>query len=143
MFQKILVPFDLSNQSTRAYKVAIDLATKYGSSVTVLTCLEGDAWHHRYYDGRADVELMKKQRKATEKHFEKLEPLGTKKGVSVTSYMMESKSVIKDIVSFAKSRKFDLIVMGSHGKTGLDKMILGSVTNGVSQKSSCPLLIVK
>lgn len=143
MFQNILVPFDLSVQSTRAFKVALDLAKNYGSKVTLLTCLEGDAWHHKYYDARADSELIKKQKKVTKEHLEKLESLADKNNISIKSQILTSKSVVNDIVTFAKSRKYDLIVIGSHGRTGFDKLLLGSVANGVSQKSTCPILIVK
>ncbi len=143
MFQNILVPFDLSVQSTRAFKVALDLAKNYNSKVTLLTCLEGDAWHHKYYDARADSELIKKQKKVTKEHLEKLESLADKNNISIKSQILTSKSVVNDIVTFAKSRKYDLIVIGSHGRTGFDKLLLGSVANGVSQKSTCPILIVK
>jgi len=54
-----------------------------------------------------------------------------------------SKSVVNDIVVFAKSRKYDLIVIGSHGRSGFDKTLLGSVANSVSQKAKCPILIIK
>ncbi|MDH3780169.1 MAG: universal stress protein [Nitrosopumilus sp.] len=143
MFQNILVPFDLSTQSTRAFKVALDIAKNYNSKVTLLTCLEGDAWQHKFYDSRADAELLKKQKKVTEKYVEKLESLADKNKVTVKSQIIKSKSVVNDIVTFAKSRKHDLIVIGSHGRTGFDKVFLGSVANGVSQKTSCPILIVK
>ena len=143
MFQNILVPFDLSTQSTRAFKVALDIAKNYNSKVTLLTCLEGDAWQHKFYDSRADAELLKKQKKVTEKYVEKLESLADKNKVTVKSQIIKSKSVVNDIVTFAKSRKHDLIVIGSHGRTGFDKVLLGSVANGVSQKTSCPILIVK
>ena len=143
MFKNILVPFDLSVQSTRSFKVALDLAKNYNSKITLLTCLEGDAWHHKYYDARADSELIKKQKKVTKEHLEKLESLADKNNVSVKSQILTSKSVVNDIVTFAKSRKYDLIVIGSHGRTGFDKLLLGSVANGVSQKSTCPILIVK
>lgn len=143
MFKNILVPFDLSVQSTRSFKVALDLAKNYNSKVTLLTCLEGDAWHHKYYDARADSELIKKQKKVTKEHLEKLESLADKNNVSIKSQILTSKSVVNDIVTFAKSRKYDLIVIGSHGRTGFDKLLLGSVANGVSQKSTCPILIVK
>ena len=143
MFQNILVPFDLSTQSTRAFKVALDIAKNYNSKVTLLTCLEGDAWQHKFYDSRADAELLKKQKKATEKYLEKLESLADKNKVTVKSQIIKSKSVVSDIVTFAKSRKHDLIVIGSHGRTGFDKVLLGSVANGVSQKTSCPVMIVK
>jgi nucleotide-binding universal stress UspA family protein len=143
LFQNILVPFDLSTQSTRAFKIALDLAKNYNSKITLLTCLEGDAWHHKYYDVSADSELIKKQKKVTEKHLEKLQTLADKNNISVKSQILKSKSVVNDIVTFAKSRKYDLIVIGSHGRTGFDKLLLGSVANGVSQKSKCPVLLVK
>jgi len=143
LFQNILVPFDLSNQSTRSFKVALDVAKKYQSKITLLTCLEGDAWHHKYYDARADSELIKKQKKVTKKYVEKLELLAEKNDVSMKSRIMPSKSVVKDIVTFAKSGKYDLLVIGSHGRSGFDKWLLGSVANGVSQKANCPVLIVK
>lgn len=143
MFSNILVPFDLSNQSTRAFKIAVNLAKQYNSKITLLTCLEGDAWHHKYYDARADNELIKKQRKATLSHIAKLETLANKSKVSIKSQILKSTSVVRDITTYAKSRKIDLIVMGSHGRTGVDKLILGSVANGVTQKASCPVLIIK
>ncbi|PIW32603.1 MAG: universal stress protein [Nitrosopumilales archaeon CG15_BIG_FIL_POST_REV_8_21_14_020_37_12] len=143
MFTNILVPFDLSNQSIHAFKTALNLAKKYNSKITILTCLEGDAWHHKFYDSRADNELIKKQKKVTLSHITKLEILAKKENVSTKSQIIKSTSVVKDIVSFSKSRKIDLIVMGSHGRTGIDKLILGSIANGVTQKASCPVLIVK
>jgi len=143
MFKNILVPFDLSSQSTRAFKVAVDVAKKYNSKIVILTCVEGDAWHHKYYDAKADSELIKKQEKVSKKHLEKLELIAIKNKVPITSNIIASKSVIKDIVTFAKSRKHDLVVIGSHGRTGFDKLLLGSVANGVSQKIRCPVLIVK
>lgn len=143
LFQNILVPFDLSTQSTRAFKIALDIAKCRDSKITLLTCLEGDAWHHKYYDARADAELIKKQKKVSEKHLEKLESLAEKNNVSVKSQIITSKSVVNDIVNYAKSRKYDLVVIGSHSRTGFDKLLLGSVANGVSQKIGCPVLIVK
>ena len=143
MFSNILVPFDLSNQSVRAFKNALDIAKKYNSKVTILTCLEGDAWHHKFYDSRADNELIKKQKKVTLSSVANLESLAQKTGVPTRSQIIKSTSVVKDIITFAKSRKVDLIVMGSHGRTGIDKLILGSVANGVTQKASCPVLVIK
>jgi nucleotide-binding universal stress UspA family protein len=143
MFTNILVPFDLSNQSIRAFKTALDIAKKYNSKVTILTCLEGDAWHHKFYDLRADNEIIAQQKKVTLSHIAKLEILAKKANITPKSQILKSTSAVRDIITFAKSRKIDLIVMGSHGRTGLDKLILGSVANGVSQKARCPVLIVK
>ncbi len=138
-----MVPFDLSNQSIHAFKTALDIAKKYNSKITLLTCLEGDAWHHKFYDSRADNEIIKKQKKATLDHIAKIEPLAKKANIIIKSQIFKSTSVVKDIVTYAKSQKIDLVVMSSHGRTGMDKLILGSVANGVTQKSSCPVLIIK
>ena len=143
LFESILVPYDLSKCSNHAFKVALNLAEKYNSKLNVLTCIEGDPWHHKYYDSRADAELLKKQRKAAEEYTSKLEAAAKKKGVKITTSVVKTESIIKQIVTFAKSRKIDLVVMGSHGRTGFDRFILGSVTNGVAQKVNCPVLIVK
>lgn len=143
LFQNILVPYDLSKPANHAFKIALDMAKKYNSKITVLTSVEGDSWHHVYYDSRADNELIKKQKKAATAYISKLENLAKKANVPFKSQIIKSTSTVKTIVAFAKSRKHDLIVMGSHGRTGIDKLLLGSVANGVVQKSSCPVLIVK
>lgn len=143
LFQNILVPYDLSKCSNHAFKVGLNMAQKYGSALTVLTCIEGDPWHHRYYDYRADAQLLKQQRKAAVDHISKLDAAAKKVGISIHSYVLRTTSVVKQIIDFTKTNKIDLVVMGSHGRTGFDKLILGSVTNGVAQKVKCPVLIVK
>ena len=119
------------------------IAKKYDSKITILICIQVDTWHHKFYDSRADAELLKKQKKTITPHIEKLETLANKSNISMKSQILRSLSVVKDITTYAKSHKFGLIVMGSHGRTGIDKLILGSIANGVLQKSSCPVLIIK
>ena len=143
LFQNILVPIDLSNHSTRAFKVALDVAKKYQSKITLLTCLEANASHHLYYEARPSSQQIKKQSKVVKKHHEKLESLAEKNSILAKSKILISGSAVNNIVTFAKSQKHDLIVIGSHGRTGFDKLLLGSVANGVSQKAKCPILIVK
>jgi len=143
LFQNILVPVDLSNQSTRAFKVALDVAKKRNSKITILTCFEIDASHHLYYVSGASSQQIKKQTKVVKKYFEKLKSIAEKTDIPVKSKILTQGSAINNIVSFAKSQKHDLVVIGSHGRTGFDKWLLGSVANGVSQKTGCPILIVK
>jgi len=143
LFQNILVPFDLSNQSTRAFKVAFDIAKKYQSRITLLTCIEDYALNHLYYVSGTSSQQLKKQSKVVKKHHEKLTSLAKKNNIPVKSKILTSESVVNDIVTFAKSRKHDLVVIGSHGRTGFDKLLLGSVANGVVHRVKCPVLIVK
>jgi nucleotide-binding universal stress UspA family protein len=143
LFQNILVPVDLSKQSTRAFKVALDISKKYDSKITVITCIEVYASYHLYYQSSTVSQQIKKQSKIIKNHFKELENFAEKKDVSLKFKILKSDSVVKEIISFTKSKKHDLIVIGSHGRTGFDKLLLGSVANGVSQKSNCPVMIVK
>ena len=55
----------------------------------------------------------------------------------------EVTSIVKEIINIVKSKKSDLIVIGSHGRLGLNKLILGSVANGVAQQAKCSVMVVK
>ena len=73
----------------------------------------------------------------------KLESISKKKKIAMTSKIFVTDSTVKRIISFTKSNKIDLIVMGSHGRTGINKLILGSIANGVIQSSKIPVLVVR
>ncbi len=144
LFKKILVPYDGSACSIRAFKISMDMAKKYNSKVTVLSCLQTDfrvPWHG--FDYRVHDALKKKQKEVALNNIAHLESIARKAGVKVSSKLSDSNSIVKTLVSFAKSHKISLIVMGSHGRTGFDKLLLGSVAHGVSQQARCPILIVK
>lgn len=86
---------------------------------------------------------VKKYKETIKKEITKLESESKNKKISLTAKIFVTDSIVKQILSFSKSQRIDLIVMGSHGKTGLDKLILGSVANGIVQKSKIPVLIVR
>ena len=102
LFKNILVPFDLSSTSTRAFKIALDIAQKYESKITLITCVEGDAWHHKFYDARVDNMLLKKQSKVAKKYMEKLESQADKAEVDIKLQIL--KSVIHRITGFNHER---------------------------------------
>ncbi len=143
-FKNILVPYDGSKCSDHAFNVAIDVAKKYNSKITIVTCLEKD-YRTPWYgpESRVTDALLKKQKKAVDKNFSSLENVAKKSKVSISSKIMVVQSIVKSLLSFTTSNRVDLIVMGSHGRTGFDKLLLGSVANGISQKARCPVLIVK
>ena len=143
VFKNILVPYDGSKCSYHAFGVAIDIAKKYNSKIKIVTCLESDFRTPFYPDARVSETVLKKQKKAVEKNFLKLEEHAKKSKVSISSKIIVVQSIVKSLLSFATSNRVDLIVMGSHGRTGFDKLLLGSVANGISQKARCPVLIIK
>jgi len=87
--------------------------------------------------------LLKQQRDSANSALSKVDSIAKKQGIKLVKYVLESNSVVKTVVTFSKSGKFDLIVMGTHGRTGWSKLILGSVANGIIQTAHCPALVVK
>jgi len=142
--KKILVPYDGSPCSKHAFKMALDLAHKYDSNLIVLSCIEklnGSWFGLDFYPGYQKE--VQKHSKAIQKEIDKLEEDSKKIKVPFSSKIFTTDSTVKQILSFTKNKRVDLIVMGSHHRTGMEKLVLGSVANGVVQKSKIPVLIIR
>ncbi len=144
VFKNILVPYDGSDCSLRAFKIATEIAKKFNSKLTAITVIP-KFYHTRSLYALLNYEktLVNKQRDSANTALSKIRTTAKKQGIDVVIDILESNSVIKQIVSFAKSKKVDLIIMGTHGLTGLDKLILGSVANGVSHRVNCSIFLVR
>ncbi len=144
LFQNILVPYDGSKCALHAFEIAIDMAKKYNSNLVIITniarSIHSGTW---FSDYRYGASILKKEKKEAIKALSKLESIAKKGGVEIVTDVLESNSLVKKLVSFAKSKKIDLIIMGTHGRTGLNKLIVGSVASGVSQRVGCPVLLVR
>ena len=143
LFRNIMVPYDGSKNSSRAFKVAIDLAKKYNSKITGITCIDVIYRGQWYYDSDYYAVKIKKQKEIVRKSVVNLEKAAKKEGIGFAFEIFQSRSVVEKIITFAKTKKIDLIVMGSHGRTGFDKLLLGSVANGVVQRVKCHVMIVR
>jgi nucleotide-binding universal stress UspA family protein len=76
--------------------------------------------------------ILKKDEKAAKENISKIiEPVKAKTGIPITFNIIPVISASDAIAPFAKSHKIDLVVMGSHGRTGFSKVLLGSVSQGV------------
>jgi len=141
LFKNILVPYDGSSHSKHAFKVALDMAKKYNSKLSMVTVLDTSTgyWAHTSLWDKA----MGGAKTLVTKEFESFESTAKKAKVSFHSEIIESKSVTKTIVSYSKSKKNDVIVMGAQGITGWDKLILGSITDSVVHRVKCPVLIIR
>lgn len=143
LFRNILVPYDGSKYSYHACKVALDIAKKYNSKVTGITCLDVIYRGTWYYDSDYYNTKIEKQKESVRKSFSNLEKFAKKQDITFDLKIFQTRSAVEKIVTFAKTKKIDLIVMGAHGRTGFDKLLLGSVANGVTQRVRCPVLIIK
>ena len=143
-FKNILVPYDDSECSLHAFKIAAEIAKKFNSKLTVLTVIPKSYHTSGFYTNvKFDEILLKEQRDSANSALSKVDSIAKKQGIKLVKYVLESNSVVKTLVTFSKSEKFDLIVMGTHGRTGWSKLILGSVANGIIQTAHCTALVVK
>lgn len=142
-FKNILVSYDGSVYALRAFNKAIELAKQHNSNLKVVACLDVANLGGWYIDKRINKDIMKKAKSLTEDLFSKLNNTAKKNSIEVDFKIIESNNTVNALVSFTKSRNIDLVIMGSSGRGGFDKVLLGSVSNGVMQKAKCPVLIVK
>ncbi|MDH3764618.1 MAG: universal stress protein [Nitrosopumilus sp.] len=113
------------------------------AKIQVLTCLEKDNLDAWYKDKRVNKQIIKDAKNFAMAFLSKLENTAKDSGVLLSVHILETKSISKQIVDFAKSKKINLIVIGSQGQTGFNRFLLGSVSNAVSQSAKCPVLIIK
>ena len=142
-FKNILVPYDGSEPANRAFRAALDIAKRDQAKLKVITFIgEADvgAW---YEDLKLDYEALKKFKDSASKLLDGLKEMAKKEDVHIASDIIEADSVVKKIISFVKEKKIDLVIMGSSGKGKFDRIMLGSVSRGVSEHSPCPVMIIK
>ncbi|MCV0400129.1 MAG: universal stress protein [Nitrosarchaeum sp.] len=139
----ILVPFDGSSYSVKAFNAALGIAKRKKAKINVLTCLEKENLGAWYVDKRVNEKIIKDAKKFAMGFLSKLEKTAKDSDVSLSIHILEAKSISKRILRFADSKKINLIVIGSHGQTGFNRFLLGSVSNAVCQSAKCPVLIIK
>jgi len=151
IFSKILIPVDGSTNSMKAIDYAIDLADKYKSELLALHVLysqSGFAFHKETVAGAItssslnDLNLDAKQE--AEKWFEEINKRAEEKKVHIkTEVVFTVISIVEGILTYAEKENINLIIIGSKGKSGWKKLIVGSVASGISTYAHCPILIVK
>lgn len=144
MFKHILVPVDGSPTAQKAVEKAAGLAKAFGSEVTALyvidpypfTGLGSDfAYGQAEYLAAATAEASE----ATEAARTTL----TAAGVKVDTRVSEAHAAWRGILETAEALGADLIVMGSHGRRGLEKLVLGSVAQRVLAQAQVPVMVVR
>ena len=149
-FKKILVAVDGSEESFKAAQYAIDLAKKEEERVQLisLTVNETPSSLLSTIEPSALERWRERLKAQSETFFDKiistygLDINGGK--VQMRTEMIDSvKSAYATIVEYAEKEKVDLIVLGTKGKTGFKRILLGSVASGVVTHATCPVLVVR
>jgi nucleotide-binding universal stress UspA family protein len=150
VIRKILVAVDGSKPSLIASVQAIDISKRLNAEMTAIYVVSPDIRYNYLEDTitprlpRALKDVMMIAMQTGEKHLDKVKQKAREKDVRVkTDVIIGISSVVKEIVEYAEKNKIDMIVIGSRGLSGIKKMLLGSVANGVVTYAHCPVLVAK
>ena len=144
-FSKILYATDYSKASARALDEAIALAKQNRAELLVLHVIDAVPPYVAGEDiGGADLymKLEETTKQEAETSMKKLMEKLRKLKVNAKSLLLRG-TAHEQIVRAAKSRRANLIVIGTHGRTGLSKLLMGSVANQVVSRAHCPVLTVR
>jgi nucleotide-binding universal stress UspA family protein len=139
MYKKILVPTDGSEFAKKAQKHALFLANVTGAEIVAVTVTENNFVSGLPLDDEVYQlnQILKERSEENLKEFDELNEYDLK-----INHVIKEGSPAKCILEVAQEENVDLIVMGSSGKSGFDRFIMGSVADKVVNSAKCAVLII-
>jgi nucleotide-binding universal stress UspA family protein len=139
-FQNIVIATDGSENTQKAISFGIKLAKLSEAKIHALHVVDTSSFAQSWTAGKETLHdiLIKDGQKATSK----VKKCGEASGVEVKEILLEGHPS-NEIINFAEKNDIDLIVMGTLGKTGLDRFLMGSVAEKVVRNSKIPVLVVR
>ena len=147
MYQRILVPTDGSTLSKKAVKSAIEMAAVADAELIALYVVP--RYPVSYFEGGISVpdsEVARAERQWAEKGqavVDAVQKAALAAGVKARGVLARSDLVAESVISTAKKHRCDLIVMASHGRKGIKRVLLGSETQHVLTHSKLPVLVLR
>jgi len=139
---RLLVAVDLSDSTKKIVKKAEEIAKALSAKVWILHNAEPgpDALEFKA-DPRAARESLAKKFHSEHRQIQKIAKRLRKEGLKATALLVHG-STVETILNEASKLNVDMIVVGSHGRSAMYHLLMGSVSEGVLQKSRCPILVV-
>jgi len=147
MYEQILVPTDGSEAARAAVDQAADIASKYGAMIHALYVIDIDTTSVTLGSGqverlqRGELDEMPEVKARAEDATGYVADVGAGYGVEVEEHVVVGYPA-RSIRSFVEDHDIDLVVIGSHGRSGLSRVILGSVAEKVLRQTRLPVLVV-
>ena len=140
-YERILVPTDGSEETRRAVEHAIDLAEEHDATIHALYVVNSASFSSLPMESSWEsvASMMNKEGEAA---LDDVEGIAEERGVTVERALVDG-NPSREIVRYAEDEDCDLVVMGTHGRGGIDRLLLGSVAEKVVRSSSVPVLTVR
>jgi nucleotide-binding universal stress UspA family protein len=144
MFTRILVPVDGSTCASSAVDVAIDLAKLQGARLTIVNVVDPAKAALASMDpyGGTAIPWLEALTEDGKTLLNEASERARRAGVTLSATHLLNGNAVEQIAATAAEEACDLIVIGSHGRSGLSRLVLGSVAEGVMRETSVPTLIV-
>jgi nucleotide-binding universal stress UspA family protein len=144
MYKHILIPVDGSSTSLQAVRQAVAIASAFGSAVSAIYVMDpypftGVGTEFAY----GQAQYVSAAKAEAEEALTAVRAQIEAAGLKVETRVVDAHATWRGIVETADAVQADLIVMGSHGRRGLEKLVLGSVTQRVLQHATQPVLVVR
>ena len=139
---KILVPTDFSGHSEKAFRYACECATVFDADIFLLHVFDTRVVDNVYHIHQLTPDAARKEMRASaEQSVKRFSALDEAKGVRITPLYEEGIPQI-EVKRVAVEIAADLIVMGTHGTTGLTQLLYGTTAEGVVRGAPCPVLTI-
>lgn len=139
-FEKILVPVDYSDNGDLAMAYAVSLAREHEAEVHLVHVYEEPfAYVDGGFTGTPVRDIPPADLKEEQDRFDRVAP---PKGIRFRRKFIVG-TPATELVNYAKANEIDLVVMGTHGRTGVSRLLVGSVAESVMRHSPCPVLTIK
>lgn len=139
--QKILVPTDGSDYSVHAAEYAISIAKVNNAQITVAYVLD-EVVIDRFTKMTEREDIERELKIDGQRYVNYILGLAAKEGVKATSLIVKGRP-FEQIVHLSNGLSIDLIVMGTYGRRGADRILIGGVAERVIEYARCPVLVVK
>ncbi|MCA9108604.1 MAG: universal stress protein [Planctomycetaceae bacterium] len=142
--QKLLVPTDFSEFSNHALRYGCEFAKRFGAQLHLLHVMDASLTMPDPIMGApvSDAELNDLQNRAATA-IEDLPESDWLIGIDHVKRVIQIGSPFVEIIRYAKQQEIDMIVLGTHGRTGLAHVLIGSTAERVIRKAPCPVLTVR
>ncbi len=146
---KIMVGIDGSEESVNAADYAIAIAKRYNGELIAVNVLTSDIGYAYSSPGIESPpltmgEIILLAEDEAKKWFDDIKEKADRRGIRFRSkIIMAKRSSVSTLLDYAEEQNIDLIVVGTRGRSGIKKMLLGSFASGLVTYAACPVLVVK
>jgi nucleotide-binding universal stress UspA family protein len=150
-FSKILVPIDGSEPSFHAARVAVNIANKFNSELIIIyVVVSPSKSEYANLTGLVTPKqidmIIENAKKESRNWFKKIEDRVKEENSNIKISMkvlLTGIAIYGEVIQFAQQENIDLIVIGTRGRSGIKKLLLGSTASGVVTYANCPVLVTK